>query len=325
MFLGVDGGGTKTELCLMDGQGTVICTLQAPGCYYFSTGLEGMEKILREGVEDICKRACIGVNRIEYAFFGLPTYGESTRDVAVLDDIPERIMSHRRYRCDNDMVCGWAGSLGAMDGINVIAGTGSMTYGEKLGRRARCGGWGELFGDEGSAYWIAIQGLAVFSKMSDGRIPKSMLHAKLKTELQLSSELDIIDIVLNRWHGDRAKIAALSKLIVEAAGQGDEYAREILHQATRELAELVDATRRALGFDDGEEIPVSYSGGVFSAGSAFVESFRTELARLRAGYSLRRPLFSPAVGAAMYAAKLNKTPIDIALVSGRPSESRPIQ
>ena len=30
---------------------------------------------------------------------------------------------------DNDMLCGWAGSLAGADGINVIAGTGSMTYG----------------------------------------------------------------------------------------------------------------------------------------------------------------------------------------------------
>ncbi len=59
--------------------------------------------------------------------------------------------------CGNDMVCGWAGSLACADGINVVAGTGSICYGEYQGRSARCGGWGELFSDEGSAYWIARQ------------------------------------------------------------------------------------------------------------------------------------------------------------------------
>ncbi len=52
------------------------------------------------------------------------------------------------YTCNNDMVCGWAGSLAGSDGINVISGTGSMTHGERLGVGRRVGGWGELFGDE---------------------------------------------------------------------------------------------------------------------------------------------------------------------------------
>ena len=82
---------------------------------------------------------------------------------------PRGVLGHDRYSCDNDMVCGWAGSLAGEDGINVISGTGSMTYGERQGVGHRVGGWGELFGDEGSAYWIAAQGLNAFSRMSDGR------------------------------------------------------------------------------------------------------------------------------------------------------------
>ena len=73
------------------------------------------------------------------------------------------------------MVCGWAGSLAGEDGINVISGTGSMTYGERHGTGHRVGGWGELFGDEGSAYWIAAQGLNAFSRMSDGRLARGPL------------------------------------------------------------------------------------------------------------------------------------------------------
>ena len=74
------------------------------------------------------------------------------------------------------MVCSWAGSLACADGISVIAGTGSMAYGEYAGRQARCGGWGELIGDEGSAYWIAREGMNLFSRMSDGRAARGPLH-----------------------------------------------------------------------------------------------------------------------------------------------------
>ena len=72
-----------------------------------------------------------------------------------LDAMPAALLGHRRYRCGNDMVCAWAGSLGGEDGINIVAGTGSIGYGERAGASARAGGWGEVFGDEGSAYWIA--------------------------------------------------------------------------------------------------------------------------------------------------------------------------
>ncbi|HEY7009469.1 MAG TPA: hypothetical protein VH395_11040 [Jatrophihabitantaceae bacterium] len=56
----------------------------------------------------------------------LGVYGGGT---AVLDAMPRTALGHDRYRCDNDMVCGWAGTLGGEDGINVVAGTGSIGYG----------------------------------------------------------------------------------------------------------------------------------------------------------------------------------------------------
>ena len=74
------------------------------------------------------------------------------------------------------MVCGWAGALAGEDGINIVAGTGSIAYGEYRGRSARAGGWGELFSDEGSAYWLAREGLRLFSRMSDGRAPRGALY-----------------------------------------------------------------------------------------------------------------------------------------------------
>ena len=84
------------------------------------------------------------------------------------------------------MVCGWAGSLGAEDGINIVAGTGSIGYGQRGSVSARAGGWGEAFSDEGSAYWIAMQGLNAYSRMSDGRLPKGPLHTLINEALNLS-------------------------------------------------------------------------------------------------------------------------------------------
>ncbi|MDW5377526.1 BadF/BadG/BcrA/BcrD ATPase family protein [Halomonas sp. HP20-15] len=310
MFLGIDGGGTKTAFCLLSSSGEVIATAERSTCYYLSVGMDEVHRVLDDGIREICREAEISLNDIDHAFFGLPAYGEGPQVIDTLDNIPKRILGHRRYTCGNDMICGWAGSLGAKDGINVIAGTGSMTYGENGGHGFRCGGWGEIFGDEGSAYWIACRGLNVFTRMSDGRLEKEALYDLISKKMMLTDDLELIDIIINQWDSDRARIAELATLVIDAAHLGDRHALKILSDSAYELAQLVDVTRRNLNFDTVERIPVSYSGGVFRD-SLILEAFSKNLAGLGANYELRDPLYSPAVGAALYAAKLVNIPIQI--------------
>ena len=56
-------------------------------------------------------------------------------------------------------------------------------------------------------------------------------------------------------------------------------------------------------------MPVSYSGGTFNA-DPVRSGFRTALETLYSGYEFREPLYSPVVGAALYAAKLAEKPLD---------------
>ena len=104
-------------------------------------------------------------------------------------------------------------------------------------------------------------------------------------------------------------IATLSRVVAEAAETGDECATRILSEAADELARLVDTTRRILDFGREEKVPVSYSGGVFSVHS-IVEGFGSALEDLHDGYELRKPLYSPVIGAAIYAARLAGEPLD---------------
>ena len=139
-----------------------------------------------------------------------------------------------------------------------------MTYGERQGVGHRVGGWGELFGDEGSAYWIATQGLNAFSRMSDGRLPHGPLHQLMKDRLQVAGDLDVVSLVIDTWKGNRSKIAALATTVCEAARTGDEASARILSAAADELVTLIETTRTLVGFTDEETVPVSYSGGMFS-------------------------------------------------------------
>jgi N-acetylglucosamine kinase-like BadF-type ATPase len=306
-YLGVDGGGSKTALALIDADGAVLARATAPTSYYFNDGFDIVERVLAQGVSGVCAQAGIDRSDIDGAFFGIPGYGEASADIPKLDAVPGHVLGHDRYGCGNDMVCGWAGSLAGADGINVISGTGSMTYGERQGVGRRVGGWGELFGDEGSAYWVATQGLNAFSRMSDGRMPRGPLHAHLRERLQVDSDLDVVSLVIDTWGGNRSSIAALATTVCRAAAE-DLAAAGILTAAADELVALVETTRAAIGFTDSESVPVSYSGGMF-ADPGFLELFRAALAAQPADYDMRRPLLDPAVGAALYAAKLRGHPL----------------
>ena len=324
VFMGVDGGGTKTAYCLLCATGEVLAEqTDGPSIYPLPGGPEHVGRVLADGIASVCAAARLAPAGIAHAFFGIPTYGEVSDMVAGLDAAPRAGLGHDRYRCDNDMVCGWAGSLAGGDGINVVSGTGSMTYGERRGVGARVGGWGHLFGDEGSAYWIAVRGLNACSRMSDGRLSRGPLLEMMLEQLGAGAELDLFDIVLRRWGGDRAKVAALCRTVAAAARRGDPHANAIFADAGGELAQLIGTTWRRLGGGTGEAAAVSWSGGVFASGPLIAEPLRDALASQPGDFTLRRPRYSPRVGAAIHAARLHGTPLSPPALARLDAEVRP--
>lgn len=306
MYLGVDGGGTKTAFVLVDEQGNVIAEHVEQTSYYIAVGVDGVRKVLLNGINAIFAKANKPIDSLLYAFFGLPAYGEDSVVIDELDAIPSALIPRHKYQCGNDMIPGWASALGCQNGINIVAGTGSIAYGENAEHQARCGGWGELFSDEGSAYWIARSGLNTFSRMSDGRLEKGPLYDIFKAHFNVSNDLDVCAIVMNKWEGARTKIAKLSMLVHQAAIAGDMIANNIFSEAAQELADIVDTTRVQLKFNENETIPVSYSGGVFNAGKLIIEKLDDCLSKRSKQYSLIAPKYTPVIGAALYAAKLDK-------------------
>ncbi|MET0321061.1 MAG: BadF/BadG/BcrA/BcrD ATPase family protein, partial [Duganella sp.] len=189
------------------------------------------------------------------------------------------------------------------------AGTGSMAYGEFGGQRARAGGWGELFSDEGSAYWIARAGLALFSRMSDGRAPRGPLHRLVRGRLALQEDLDLCEVVYGELKGERSRIAALSRLVSEAAAQGDLQAQAIVDAAAAELVALVAAVRRTLEVPAGQPVAVSCTGGLFGDDGPLRTPFAAALAAHGASWRLAPPRLAPVLGAALYAARSAGTPL----------------
>ena len=309
LFLGIDGGGTKTTFVCIDGDRQIVAATVEGTTYHLQIGLDAVVAVIRQGVATICGELGTTPLGLENIFFGLPAFGEDAVIDPQLEQACRSLLGHDRYSCGNDMICGWAGSRGGADGINIVAGTGSIGYGERLGRTARGGGWGEIFSDEGSAYWIAIQGLNAFTRMSDGRLPKGPLHGLFRMHFDIDFDLDICGRLMGAEPPSRDKIAALSRLVAQAARHDDAEAVRIFERAASELAAIIDAIRLGLGFLPGESVPLSYSGGVFRAGELIVTPLKVRLAQLSPDYRLVEPVLSPSLGSALYAARLAGEPL----------------
>ena len=310
MFLGVDGGGTKTAYALVDASGRIRARHVGPSVSHLAEGFTRAAELLIGGMGATLAKAACAPSNVTFAFVGLPSYGEDSATTSTMDVMPAALLEATRYRCGNDMVCSWAGSLGCEDGISVIAGTGSVAYGQYAGRDARAGGWGELIGDEGSAYWIAREGLNLFSRMSDGRSARGPLYELVRARFGIDIDLDLCARIYGESASVRSVFAQFAVLVHEAAEAGDRQAAAIFDRAAKELVECVAAVRRSLAIPSGIVIPVSHSGGVFNGAARTCDAFRSALQESNLGFEYRAPLFSPEFGAALYAAQLAAQPLD---------------
>ena len=190
--------------------------------------------------------------------------------------------------------------MGLEEGINLVAGTGSIAYGQnKFGTEARAGGWDDGFSDEGSCYWLGKKALELFSKESDGRVKKGKLLEIFRYNFNLKNDFDLIDIFDEVYKNNRTKTAELQKLLLQAAMQGDEEAIRLYEAAAEELALIIGAVYRKLEFS-GDTI-VSYSGGLFHAGGFILKPLVRKLEEN--GICLCPPKYSPVQGAALLAAR----------------------
>ena len=322
-YLGVDGGGSKTRFLLVDDLGALLAEHTEGPAYYLETGVAALGEMLTRGLGAVLQRAGVSAEALSFAFLGLPAYGEDRAVTPQLDALPAVVFPHRRYRCGNDMVCAWAGALAGADGVNVVAGTGSIAYGEFAGRSARAGGWGELFSDEGSAYWLAREALRLFSRMSDGRSPRGPLYPLVRAHFALKNDLDLCAAVNGKDLAQRSHFARLAKLVSEAAVAGDPAACALFTEAARELADMVDAVRTQLGVRAAAVLRVSGTGGLFQLGDLLRKPLEAELVQRPAAYQFTAAVLSPGAGAAVHAAKLSGSPLARASIERLALQDRP--
>ena len=264
-YIGIDGGGTKTIFAIAGEDGRILGTVKAGSAFYKQIGEDGVLELLRKGIKEVCDLAEGDNTEIASICFGMPAWGESPVNDKIMEDKILSSFPEWNIHIVNDCEVGWAGSLLAQPGINIVAGTGSIAFGKnESGETARCGGWSEWFSDEGSGYWLGMKCVQLFSRQSDGRDERGPLYEIVKQELDLSVDEEIIDLFETEYLHKRDKIASLQKLLLKAANEGDKYAVGAYERAAKELYDIINGVKKKIFAST--NCMVSYSGGIFNVG-----------------------------------------------------------
>jgi len=284
LYIGIDGGGTKTKFVLFDENGQSLKERADDSVHVLTQDHQKCIDILKMNVNtlDPTHQAIIVA--------GLAGYGNQEELKRKIEDICSIAFSGYQYLLYNDVQIAMMGALGGEYGIVVIAGTGSIAFSYLDGKTKRCGGWGYQLGDEGSAYWIGNQLISKYCQQVDGRICKTQLYHKIKETCYLNNDYDIIHY-RNLLTNERRDIAQLAKLNYILAQEGEENAIEIYREAAYQLSLLI----RTLASDFHDTVTVSYIGGVFHANEYILDPLHVYISDLNC--HLHKPLFSPEYGA----------------------------
>lgn len=297
IYLGVDGGGTKTAF-LLDVDGKRFESKQIT-IHPKQVTKQQFFEIMKLGVGDVCRKAGIDPEEILYTFVAAPGYGQYPDTEAYIDEGIREAIGSDRFTVANDCVNGWAGSLNAKPGINLVLGTGQIGYGvDEEGKSMRSGGWGPLLGDEASGYYIGLKLLNHFTKMSDGRSDKTILYDIIREKLDLKDDMEIIDKAEKM---KRDEITSLSRIFTEALDKEDPYCKELLDEISKEAAAVIDSIIKGLNFK--EEVKVSYSGGVFNLGDRLIKKIEE---KSKNKIKIEKPYTDPSEGALILAKAYSK-------------------
>jgi glucosamine kinase len=295
LLIGVDGGATKTAAAAYDlATGAISVGISGPSNPE-SVGFRSATHAIATAITQALQEPHAQVVSAVLAIAGINEPPEQQHLLAGLPMIPPQ-----SSLAVNDVVGAWAGGLLASPGVVVISGTGSNTFGvNAAGDSWRCGGWGHILGDEGSAYWIGLSAIKAALACRDGRGTPTAVTARALDYFRIPAIEDVMVPVYR--HFDKAYIAGFAEPAAECAQLGDQVALGLFRQAAADLAAQVKVICLRLGFT--APVDVTLAGSTFKAGEIFTGWLRKDLAELVRDEGFTAPRLPPVGGALWLAAR----------------------
>ncbi|MBQ6823425.1 MAG: XRE family transcriptional regulator [Clostridia bacterium] len=248
-FLGIDGGGTKTQFVLQDAAGTVLGELRLSACNPYSVGLEQAVAVLSEGIRTLCQGIPYGKVSV---FAGIAGAGVGNARQEL-----ENALSAFRFsalKIDNDAANIIGAGLQGRNGVVGILGTGSVVFAVIDGTRHQIGGYGHLLGDALSGSELGKCCLAAAYRELDGSGEPTSMTPKV---LELLGK-DPLSAITDIYEKGKSYIATFATVLLDAATEGDPVAVALLEENIKQFDRQLTA---ALKFCP-PGAPVVLAGGI---------------------------------------------------------------
>lgn len=275
IFVGIDGGGTKTEFVSFLKDGTVIGRVVAEGSNPNDVGEKACLATLNEGLSRLLQ----GANP-KGIFAGIAGASAGSWKTILSKAIFEK--NGCSVFVDSDAVNVLGLAPDPRKSAMIICGTGSCVFVRRGNDLIRLGGWGQLLDESGSAYDVGKDALRHALAVEDGLEKGSLLFDRLCDELGTP----IFSAIPRIYEKGRAYIASFAPLVCECSEQGDARSREILEKNADRLAQLLTVARLRYGAEE-----------FVCAGGFFRNAFFREMVRQKSGCVLLDPALPPVCGA----------------------------
>jgi N-acetylglucosamine kinase-like BadF-type ATPase len=254
--LGVDAGGTRSRAALALPDGTVIARAEGAGLDPTAgTDWRGDLGLLLAQLG-----AAVVGDVVAGAVLGMPFFSE-VPEISTAQAEAAAALVRGPSDVVNDVAVAAAGALAGRPGVLVLSGTGSMAWAEGPAGQARAGGFGDIFGDEGSACDIGRRALQLTSWHIDGRAHAPELAAAVLARIGCAPG-GLIGWAYGAGRS-RAAVAALAEAVAALAAKGDAQAGSILTVAAAQLAAQARAAAQSAGLP--AAFDWTHAGGTFAS------------------------------------------------------------
>ena len=300
-YLGIDGGGTKTQAVILDASGRLVGTGVSGSSNFGYIGVEQTIQNIGEAVTIAANDAGVSSESFASAFLGLAgVVSRADRDIVTGIGKTLKLAPDAFLGVDHDCRVALAGGLGGASGIVQIIGTGTSCFGMNAnGERWMAGGWGSLIADEGGGYWMGVQAMKAATEAYDTRGKPTLLKQAVLDSLGISE----IGQIMHRVYTQQisvAETAALGRLVIETAREGDQVALAIINAGMKEVARCVEAVANYLAFPQ-DSLRLTCVGGITQAGDIVMQSLTAAVHQRIPDCQIETPRFTPAIGAGLLA------------------------
>ena len=285
--VGIDAGGTKTELVLCGCDGVIYKRALRGTGNPNDIGVEPCVAMLVDGISELC-----GKDAPDAIFAGISGAGSGDNAARIAEALRARY-SGTTVEVSNDASNLLASGKSDGDSAALICGTGTALFLQRDGKEHRVGGWGYLFDRGGSAYDLGRDAIRATLASEEGLIPEGELCKRVREALGESAHVALADI----YKKGKAYIASFARMTVECAESGDATAVAIVKDSILALGRRVEKAIELYG-----ETPELICGGGLFNSSYFSSLLGAELEKY--GVSIYIPEHSQIFGACVRAAKL---------------------